>query len=157
MRRKLYLDTSVLGALTDPDPKDRVVATRRFLRGLEAGFWDGYISSVLLEEVERAPKATRDEIGRELRKGHLTVLAESVETIRLSEMYIAAGAVPVEYDNDGRHIAVASVHHIPVIVSWNFRHLVNIETKRKVNSVNLREGYPLVDLVSPWEVVHEKE
>ncbi len=157
MRRKLYLDISVLGALTDPGPQDRVVATHRFLRGLEAGFWDGYISPVLLQEVERAPKAPREELARELRKGFLTVLAEPVETIRLSEMYISAGAVPAEYDNDARHIAIASVHHIPVIVSWNFRHLVNIETKRKVNSVNLREGYPLIDLVSPWEVVHEKE
>jgi predicted nucleic acid-binding protein len=157
LRRKLYLDTSVLGALTDPGPQDRVAATRRLLRGLEAGFWEGYISPVLLEEVERAPKATREEIGRELEKGLLTVLGESPESMRLSEMYIAGGAVPAEYDNDARHIAVATVHHIPVIVSWNFRHLVNIETKRKVNSVNLREGYALIDLVSPWEVVHEEE
>ncbi len=157
MRRKLYFDTSVLGALTDPGPQDRVVATRRLLEGVEAGFWEAYISPVLLEEVERAPKATREEIGRELQKGFLTVLGESTESMRLSEMYIAAGAVPAQYDNDARHIAVATVHHIPVIVSWNFRHLVNIETKRKINSVNLRAGYPLIDLVSPWEVVHEKE
>lgn len=71
MRPKLYFDTSVLGALTDPGPQDRVVATRRLLQGLEAKFWEGYISPVLLEEVERAPKATREEIGQELQKGLL--------------------------------------------------------------------------------------
>lgn len=96
-------------------------------------------------------------MARSCRRDSWEILGESPESMRLSEMYIAAGAVPAEYDNDARHVAVATVHHIPVIVSWNFRHLVNIETKRKINSVNLREGYPLIDLVSPWEVGHEKE
>ena len=44
-----------------------------------------------------------------------------------------------------------------VVVSWNFRHMVNIERKRKINSVNLREGLPLIDIVSPWEVNDEEE
>jgi len=157
MPPRLYLDTSVLGALTDPGPEDRLAATRRLLRGLAAGFWEGYISPIVLQEVERAPKATRDEINRELRKGFLIVLDETLESVRLSEEYISAGAVPREYDSDARHISVATVHIVPVVVSWNFRHMVNIEIKRKVNSVNLREGYPLIDLVSPWEVVHEEE
>ncbi|GIX46070.1 MAG: hypothetical protein KatS3mg131_0281 [Candidatus Tectimicrobiota bacterium] len=63
-----------------------------------------------------------------------------------------AHAIPPAYEDDARHIAIATVSDIRVIVSWNFRHMVNIERKRKINSVNLREGYPLVDLVSPWEV-----
>ena len=41
MRLKLYLDTSVLGALTDPGPEDRVKATERLLGGLAAGRWEG--------------------------------------------------------------------------------------------------------------------
>lgn len=43
-----------------------------------------------------------------------------------------------------------------VIISWNFRHMVNVDRKRKINSVNLREGLPLLDLVSPWEISHEE-
>jgi predicted nucleic acid-binding protein len=156
VRLRLYLDTSVLGALTDPGPEERLVATRRLLDGLAKGFREGYISTLVLEEVERAPKAARDKISQELRKGYLTVLEESSESVRLSHAYVAAVAVPADYEDDARHIAIATVNDIQVIVSWNFRHMVNIERKRKINSVNLREGFPLLDLISPWEVNDEE-
>ncbi len=55
-----------------------------------------------------------------------------------------------------RHIAIATVNDIRVIVSWNFRHMVNIERKRRINSVNVRDGFPLLDLVSPWEIGDEE-
>ena len=94
MRLKLYLDTSVLGALADPGPEDRLVATRRVLDGLSRGLWEGFISTVVLEEVERAPKKVRERIGRELRKGYLMVLEESGASIRLSAAYVSASAMP---------------------------------------------------------------
>jgi predicted nucleic acid-binding protein len=112
VRLRLYLDTSVLGALTDPGPEERLVATRRFLDGLSRGLWDGYMSTVLLEEVERAPRSVREKIGRELRKGYMMVLEESDESVRLSRVYIAGGAIPSEYENDARHIAIATVNDI---------------------------------------------
>jgi predicted nucleic acid-binding protein len=156
MRLKFYLDTSVLGALADPGPEDRLIATRRVLDGLSRGLWDGYVSTVVLEEVERAPRSVREKIGRELRKGYMMVLEESDESVSLSRVYISGGAIPSEYENDARHIAIATVNDIRVIVSWNFRHMVNIDRKQKINSVNLREGLPLVDLVSPWEISYEE-
>jgi predicted nucleic acid-binding protein len=156
VRDRLYLDTSVLGALADPGPRDRVDATRRLLDGLARDSSAGHISVVVLEEVERAPKAVREKVARELRKGYLMVLQESDETIRLAELYVSAGAVPEEYEDDARHIAVATVNDVRVIVSWNFRHMVNIERKRRINGVNIREGYPLIDLVSPWEITYEE-
>ena len=156
MRLKLYLDTSILGALADPGPQDRLAATRRLFAGLSSGRWDGYVSTLVLEEVERAPKAARDKIGRELRKGYLLVLEESLESLRLADRYLSAGAIPERYEDDARHIALAAINDIAVIVSWNFRHMVNVARKRQINSVNLREGYPLLDLVSPWEISHEE-
>ncbi len=156
MRLKLYLDTSVLGALTDPGSEGRLVATRRVLEGLAKGLWEGYISPLVLEEVERAPKTARETIAEELRKGFLTLLEESAESVRLSQIYVSAGAFPADYEDDARHVAIATTNDIRVIISWNFRHMVNIERKQKINSVNLREGLPLVDLVSPWEVSYEE-
>ena len=156
MRRKLYLDTSVLGALTDPGPMDRLVATRRVLDSISRGFGEGYVSTVVLEEVERAPRSVREKISREMQKGYLMVLEESDESARLSRVYISGGAIPSEYENNARHVAIATTNNIRVIVSWNFRHMVNIDRKQKINSVNLREGLPLVDLVSPWEISYEE-
>ncbi len=156
MRLKLYLDTSVLGAVCDPGPEERLAATHRVLEGLAKGLWKGYISTLVLEEVERAPKAVREKIIREAQKSSLIVLQETPESLTLARAYVAAGAIPADYEDDARHIAVATVHDIRAIVSWNFRHMVNIERKRMINSVNLREDVSLIDIVSPWEVSYEE-
>ena len=156
MRLKLYLDTSVLGAVCDPGPEDRLAATRRILDGLTAGSWDGYISALVLEEVSRAHDSVRRKIATVLDKSPLTVLDESEGSVALAQAYIAAGAIPSDYEDDARHIAIATVNDINAVVSWNFRHMVNIARKRRINSVNLREGCPLIDIVSPWEISHEE-
>ena len=156
MRVKLYLDTSVLGAVCDPGPEERLVATRRFLNRLAEGRGEGYVSTLVLEEIDRAPHSVREKIAMELRRIPLVVLEESSDSLTLAQAYVAAGAIPADYEDDARHIAIATVNDIRVIVSWNFRHMVNIERKRRINSVNLREDLPLLDLVSPWEVSDEE-
>jgi predicted nucleic acid-binding protein len=156
VRIKLYLDTSVLGAVCDPGPEERIVATRRVLDGLKNGLWEGYISVLVLEEISNAHETIRQKIDRELKKSHLMVLEESSESLALAQAYLGANAIPPDYEDDARHIAVATLNDIHVIVSWNFRHMVNIERKRRINSINLREGHPLIDIVSPWEVIDEK-
>jgi predicted nucleic acid-binding protein len=156
MRVKLYLDTSVLGAVTDPGPEDRIAATRRLFARLVAGRWDGFVSTLVLFEVDRAAEPIRRKIGEELARIPVTVLEETGDTIELARAYIMAGAIPADAENDARHIAIAALNDIPVVVSWNFRHMVNIERKRRINSVNVREALPLLDIVSPWEVGDEE-
>lgn len=156
MRVKLYLDTSVLGAVSDPGPEDRIVATRRLLDGLIAGDWEGFISTLVLIEVDQAAEPVRRKIGEELTRTPLTVLEESSESIHLAQAYVGADAIPADAENDARHVAVATLNDIRVVVSWNFRHMVNIERKRRINSVNVREGLPMLDIISPWEVGHEE-
>ena len=53
---------------------------------------------------------------------------------------------------DAQHIAVATVARVDVLVSWNFRHIVNVDRIRGFNAVNLRVGYPLLEIRSPLEV-----
>ena len=60
--------------------------------------------------------------------------------------------VPARYRNDLRHVAVATTARVDALVSWNFRHLVNVKTRRAVHAVNVRLGYPLIEIVSPEEV-----
>jgi len=156
VRVKLYLDTSVLGALTDPGPEDRIALTRRLLDELRAERWEAFVSTLVLVEIDGAAEPIRKRIADELARTPVTVLEETSETIALAHSYVAAGAIPADAETDARHIAVAVLNDIRVVVSWNFRHMVNIERKRRINSVNVREGLPLLDIVSPWEVGHEE-
>ncbi len=58
---------------------------------------------------------------------------------------------------DAQHIALASVERVDILVSWNFRHIVNIDRIHAFNSVNLRLGYPLLEIRSSREIIYEKE
>ena len=52
-----------------------------------------------------------------------------------------------------RHVAMVSVYRADVLLSWNFKHIVHLDEIRKFNGVNLRLGYPIVEIRSPKEYV----
>ena len=84
------------------------------------------------------------------------MLEESAESLLLARLYVASGAMPANSEDDARHIAVAAVNGIHTVVSWDFHHMVNVERRRRINAVHLRESLPLLDIVSPWEIVDEE-
>ena len=71
----------------------------------------------------------------------------------LRDAYLAAGVVGPSSRNDAEHVALATVARADLIVSWNFKHLVHIDKIRGFNAVNLRDGYPTLEIRSPKEVV----
>ena len=156
MKTRVYLDTSVFGAVCDPGPAERLLATRRVLDGPARERWEGFISTLALEEVDRAPETVRGRVTGELRRSGVTALEESAESLMLARLYMASGARPANGEYDARHIAVSTVNGIHTVVSWNFRHMVNVERRRQINAINLRENLALLDIVSPWEIVDEE-
>jgi hypothetical protein len=71
----------------------------------------------------------------------------------LAERYIQAEVIGRASRLDAQHIATATVHRADVLVSWNFKHVVNLDRIQGYNSVNLRQGYPLLEIRSPLEVL----
>jgi citrate lyase beta subunit len=104
------------------------------------------------EELEQTPARLRRDIMDEIAEIEFELAIEDTESAALFAEYLAARIVPPRYRNDLRHVAVATVVRIDALVSWNFRHLVNLKTRRAVHGVNLRLGYPLLEIVSPEEV-----
>jgi predicted nucleic acid-binding protein len=149
---RLYLDTSVLGALLDREDARRVGLTRALLESISARSHVGVISNVVQEELMQAPEEVRMAIRAEIRDVEFELVLEDAESRALFSAYEATQVVPSRYRNDLRHVAVASAGHVDALVSWNFRHLVNIRTRRAVHAVNVRLGYPLIEIVSPEEV-----
>ena len=75
------------------------------------------------------------------------------EAYLLAEKYLAEKVVGPTSADDCRHIAVATLNKVDVLVSWNFKHIVNVYRIRGYNSVNLRLGYSVIDIRSPKEIV----
>lgn len=79
------------------------------------------------------------------------------EAIELADAYINDGVVSARHLVDAQHIAIASIERVDVLVSWNFKQIVNLDRVHAFNAVNLKRGYSVLEIRSPREVVREKE
>ena len=153
----LYFDTSVIGAIFDKEIPQRIEITRRLLDAIVEGKHTGIISNIVLEEIERAPEELKGNLLTEVRNIPFQIITEDERSAVLLEIYEKEGFIRKGARLDLRHLAVAAVNDIDAVVSWNFRDIVNIRTRRAVHSVNLRLGLPLIEIVSPEEVIEYEE
>ena len=72
----------------------------------------------------------------------------------LADKYIEAGVVGRTSRADCQHIAIATLSRADVLVSWNFKHIVNLDRIRGYNGINYQNGYPMVEIRTPREIQH---
>jgi len=144
-----YVDTSVLGGYFDQEFRE---PTRAFWSALLAGEWHALVSTLTIEELIDAPPEVRQLI-KDLPPGRLTVLPVTGEAQDLAARYVAVGVLGRGSGPDGLHVAVATLSQASAIVSWNFKHLVNLRRVRGFNGVNLMMGYRAIDIRTPMEVI----
>ena len=147
---QVYLDTTVPSAYYDDRAPDRQRLTQEFWQGrfLEM---DAVISTITLLEIRNTPNENRRQKMENLMQ-NLTVLSFSNEADNLAQEYVRRGIFPEKFISDANHVAIAVVHGIGYLASWNFRHLVRINTRREVNLVNALEGYNPIEIVAPPEL-----
>jgi hypothetical protein len=75
------------------------------------------------------------------------------ESLDLARAYIAEKVVGQTSFDDCVHIALATIHKVDILVSWNFKHIVNVYRIRGYNSVNLRLGYSTIEIRSPKDII----
>ncbi len=145
----LYLDTSVIGGYYDAE---FMADTRALWRLREARRFRFVTSQLVFQEIVGAPERVR-----ELMRATFTpddVLERSAEVEELAQAYLAQKVVPLDYDDDARHVAVCTVARIEYLVSWNFKHLANVRRESGFNAVNLLQGYSSVRIVAPTFLIH---
>jgi predicted nucleic acid-binding protein len=158
---RLYLDTSVINFLfADDAPQYRDRTVEFFERVVRPGIAEVFISQLVVREVERTPDVTRRAaLLKAIRENHLQFLPiEPLAEVRaLAKAYWRAGVIPPKAENDALHVAIATVNEVDVLVSWNFKHLANVQRERRIANVNDSLGYvyPL-RITTPLEVLsHE--
>ena len=149
-RPRIYIDTSVIGGCFDEEFKEYSVQLfDEFTSGKETLV----ISDVLLLELEGAPEEVRSMLNR-VPRDNIEYVSLNEESITLASAYLEDGVVAESSLSDARHIAIATVERVDILVSWNFKHIVNINRIHLLNSVNLKLGYPILEIRSPKEVLH---
>lgn len=146
--RKVYLDTSVISALFDERTPERMAYTKQSWENILS--CDVYISDAVKEELDFAEQSLADKF-RSVVSG-FTVLTIDERAMDLARIYVEQGIFPEKYYDDALHVAIASVNEIELLISWNFKHLVKIRTKRQVCAVNLVNDFCAVEIIAPPEL-----
>jgi len=109
------------------------------------------LSDLVYEELMDAPDAVR-EILETVPLTHIWTVPLTEEVRRLQNAYLEAGIVAPSSRTDATHVALATISGADAIVSWNFKHIVQLGKMKAYNEVNKTLGYPHLDIVSPREL-----
>ena len=149
----LYLDTSVIGGYFDDEWKE---VTQELFRLADLGLYHLVASVVTANEVLGAPPEVQQHFASTFSNpAQLLDFTEEAES--LAQAYLAAGVVTPKYADDARNIAVATVHSLSLIVSWNFKHLANIKREAGFNAVNLLQGWPQIRILTPLQLLNQTD
>lgn len=145
---RLYLDTSVIGGCLDEEFAEH---SNRLMREVVKGRYFVLLSDLVLEELAGAPERVRREFERIPGEAiGLVPLTDSVKELR--DAYLRRGILTPSSKNDATHVALATISGADAIVSWNFRHIVQLGKMKAYNEVNGEYGYGHLDIVSPREL-----
>lgn len=149
-KARIYLDTSVVSYLEQTDAPERMQLTRDVWETLKSDKYDIYISNVVVRELSKCS----DENKRSLLLSHLeeiqyTMVNVTDEIFAFAEKIVDFGILKERSFDDCQHIAAAVVSDCDVIMSWNFKHLVNFDTIEGIRILTTMEGYKNIIIYSP--------
>jgi len=152
MKQSIYLETSVVGAYLDNGEPFRRDLTMRWWER-EMFEYRPFVSPLVWRELERVPEPHRT--------GYLK-LVEPLDQLELGEAapiladgYLARGIFHRKYIADALHVAIASVHKIDYLVTWNFGHLANVRRQARIRLFNTAAGFFCPVIVTPEFLVSE--
>ncbi len=149
MKLRIYLDTSVFSAFYDDRVTDRQIETEAFWRKKDQ--FEISTSTLAKEELERIPDQKQRERVRALLKD-IEVISITEEMQQLARSYIEGGIFSELMFNDALHVAAAVLSRQDMLLSWNFKHLVNRRRRAMVNELNMAKMLPTIEIIAPAEV-----
>lgn len=146
---KIYLDTSVISHLDAPDVSDKMNDTLALWEDIKSGLYEVTTSDVALREVGNCKEPKQSTLFDYLSEIEYECFSITDEAELLANEIIKQGILTQKSFDDCLHIAIAVINNCDIILSWNFKHMVNIKTINGVRAVNILNGYKSIDIYSP--------
>jgi predicted nucleic acid-binding protein len=147
MKPKIYIDTSVFGGYFDEEFSENTVPLFERIMNNE---FIVLFSTLTQDELESAPERVK-ELVNSIKAENSIYLDTTDEAYDLAMEYISEKVVGQTSFADCLHIALATVNRADFLISWNFRHIVNVHRIRGYNSINIKNGYRILEIRSPRE------
>lgn len=149
MKQRIYIDTSVVGGYFDDEFSEDTIPFFEMAKNNELIV---VISDLLEAELLRAPDFVKEFLAT-LPEQQIERIRLSPEAIELADKYIDAKVVGRTSRADCQHIAMATLCNADVLVSWNFKHIVNLEKIRGYNGINFQNGHKMIEIRTPKEIL----
>lgn len=152
MAGRIYTDTSVIGGCEDDEFR---VHSRRLIDAFVRGDLTLVLSELTLRELAPAPANVRAVLAA-VPDRHVEVVQLTPAADELARRYVADGILKPNMLADAQHIAMATVFGVDALVSWNFKHVVNLPRIHGYHRVNVQLGYATIEIRSPREVLGDE-
>jgi len=157
---KIYLDTSVPNFLfADDSPEKRDITIDFFENFIKLGLYDSFVSPVVIAEIEDTNNIKkRNDLINIIETYPIEMLdysnEQEIEIQELAEKYIEHKIIPEKKLADALHIAICVVKGIDYLVSWNYKHLANVNREFKIKLLNWDLGYRVdLRIITPLELI----
>jgi hypothetical protein len=158
MNERVYVETTIVSYLVARPSRDLIVAGHQ---QLTHDWWDSRrmhyelcVSQLVVQEAGFGDPQFAQERLKLL--APMTTLEIKEEAVLLAEDLVKAGALPEKAGNDALHIAVAAVHRIPYLLTWNCRHMANATIRAQIESICTTKGFKAPIICTPEEMMEAK-
>ena len=152
---RVYLETTLISYLCSRPSRDLLVAAHQ---QVTSDWWnsrrkafDCFVSQIVIDEVSAGdPEEARK---RTEIIDMFPVLEVTEEAELLAKAILGSEAIPPRAVRDAAHIAVAAIHDVDYLLTWNCTHLANAQVIRRVSVVCNREGFHMPTICTPEELM----
>ncbi|MCX6162059.1 MAG: hypothetical protein NTV87_12110 [Ignavibacteriae bacterium] len=155
---KIYLDTSVINFLyADDSPELKEITIDLFENYIGKNFYKTYISDFVLFEIGKTKDPSKKEKLLKIIEDYKIELLyndNKDEIIQLGKIYLERGVIPKSSEIDAYHVAYCVICNINYLVSWNYKHLANINKERTIKLINIEHNYiNELRIITPLELL----
>lgn len=155
MNQKIYIETTIISYLTARPSRDLIVAAHQ---QITQEWWetrrkcfDVFISELVIREAGSGDKSAAQR--RLAAINDIPLIELNEEVLILSNTLIVEGPIPENSKEDALHIALATVHGLDYILTWNCRHIANAEMRNGVSNICIAQGYQPPIICTPEELM----
>jgi hypothetical protein len=158
MMERVYIETTFVSYLTARPSRDLIVAGHQQIThdwwDTRRGDYELCVSQLVLQEAgDGDPQAAQERLDV---LATMTMLEIKEEAVELAEELVQTGALPAKAGNDALHIAVAAIHRVPYLLTWNCRHMANATMRAQIESVCANKGFKAPIICTPEELMEVK-
>lgn len=138
------------------DAPEKMQETLALWERLKTGRFDVYLSYLTIDEINECNDEKIVKLNNYLKQINYHILDVTNEAQRIADIIVNMKILSEKSIDDCTHIGVALSNQLDYIISWNFKHMVNVKTVNGVRAISILNGYKSIDLVSPTYFLEEE-